>query len=91
MFKRASLPLEGKAIRFAPGREREPAASFWKVWTEGNEIYALTRNSGGVAKLSVHQSGQIHYRPGPKHKQDLAPTVQVASFSCRDLVRSSRS
>ena len=79
MIKRASLPLEGKAIRFAPGRELEPAAWFWRIWTEGNEIYALTRNSGGVAKLSVHGSGQIHYRPGPKHKQDLAPMMQFAS------------
>jgi hypothetical protein len=79
MIRRASLPLEGKAIRFAPGREQGPAAWFWRVWTEGNEIYALTRNSGGVAKLSVHGSGQIHYRLGPKHKQDLAPMMQFAS------------
>jgi len=79
MIKRASLPLEGKAIRFAPGRKLEPAAWFWRVWTEGNEIYALTRNAGGVAKISVHQSGQIHYRLGPKHKQDFAPTMQVGS------------
>jgi hypothetical protein len=79
MIKRVTLPLEGKAIRFAPGRELEPAAWFWRVWTEGNEIYALTRNSGGVAKLSVHASGQIHYRLGPKHKQDLAPIMQCAS------------
>ena len=79
MIKRASLPLEGKAIRFAPGRELEPAAWFWRVWTEGNEICALTRCSGGVAKLSVHGSGQIHYRLGPKHKQDLAPMMQLAS------------
>lgn len=79
MVKRVSLPLEGKAIRFAPGRELEPAAWFWRVWTEGNEIYALTRNSGGVAKLSVHESGQVHCRLGPKHKQDLAPMMQLAS------------
>lgn len=73
------MPLEGKAIRFAPGRELEPAAWFWRLWTEGNEIYAVTRNSGGVAKLSVHASGQIHYRLGPKHKQDFAPIMQLAS------------
>jgi hypothetical protein len=79
MTKRPSLPLEGKAIRFAPGRGLEPAAWFWRVWTEGNEIYALTRCSGGVVKLSVHRSGQIHYRLGPKNKQDLAPMMQFAS------------
>ena len=71
--------MEGKAIRFAPGRELEPAAWFWRVWTEGNEIYALTRVSGGIVKLSVHASGQIHYRLGPKHKQDLAPVMQLGS------------
>jgi hypothetical protein len=79
MIKRVALPLEGKTIRFAPGPELEPAAWFWRVWTERNEIYALTRNSGGVAKLSVHASGQIHYRLGPKHKQDLTPMMQFAS------------
>jgi hypothetical protein len=79
MLKRASFPLEGKAIRFAPSRELAPAAWFWKVWTQGNEIYALGRNSGEIAKLSVHQSGQIHYRLGPKHKQHLAPPMQISS------------
>jgi hypothetical protein len=78
MNKKAELPVEGKAIRFAPGRDQEPAASFWKVWTEGNELYALARNSGGLAKISVHASGQIHYRLGPKLKQDLTPLMQLS-------------
>ncbi len=77
MNKRADLPVEGKAIRFAPGQDQGPAASFWKVWTEGNEVYALARSSGGVAKISVHASGQIHYRLGPKLKQDLAPLMRL--------------
>lgn len=77
MNRRATLPVEGKAIRFAPGRDQEPAAWFWKVWTEGNEIYALSRNSLGVAKISVHASGQIHCRLGPKLKQDLAPLSKL--------------
>ncbi len=79
MNKRANLPVEGKAIRFAPGLGQEPAAWFWRVWTEGSEIYALSRNSGGVAKISVHASGQIHYRLGPKHKQDLSPLLKLGS------------
>jgi hypothetical protein len=79
MNKRAGLPVEGKAIRFAPGQDQEPAASFWKVWTEGDEVYALSRNVGGLAKISVHASGQIHYRLGPKLKQDLAPLMRLGS------------
>lgn len=71
--------MQGKAIRFAPGRELEPASWFWRMWTEGNEIYALTRNSGEVLKVSVHASGQIHYRLGPKHKQNFAPLMQLGS------------
>jgi hypothetical protein len=77
MNKRANLPVEGKAIRIAPGRSQEPAARFWKVWAEGNEIYASARTPQGLAKISVHASGQIHYRLGPKLKQDLAPIMQL--------------
>ena len=79
MSKRATLPVEGKAIRFAPGHDQDPIASFWKVWAEGNEIYALSRGSGGACKISVHASGQIHYRLAVKLKQDLAPLMQLGS------------
>jgi hypothetical protein len=77
MTGKPNLPIESNAFRFAPGRGGSPATWFWRIWTEGNEIYALTRNTGGIAKISVHQSGQIHYRLGPKHKQDLTPTMQL--------------
>ena len=79
MSKRTGLPVEGKAIRFAPGHDQEPIASFWKVWAEGNEIYALARSTGGSCKISVHASGQIHYRLEAKLKQDLAPLMQIGS------------
>jgi hypothetical protein len=78
-MKPATLPVQGKAIRFAPGRNQEPAATFWRIWVEGSEIYAMTRNSMGVTKISVHASGQIHYRLGPKVKQDLAPLMQLGA------------
>lgn len=77
MNKKASLPVEGKAIRIAPGRSQEPAAQFWKIWSEGNEVYASARTPQGLAKISVHASGQIHYRLGPKLKKDLAPIMQL--------------
>jgi hypothetical protein len=78
MNKRSNLPVEGKAIRFAPGHNQVPSAGFWKVWAEGNEVYASARTPQGLAKISVHASGQIHYRLGPKQKQDLAPLMQLA-------------
>jgi len=79
MTKDATLPVQGKAIRFAPGCDNEPAASFWKIWAEGNEIYTSSRSPGGLAKISVHASGQIHYRLEGKLKQDLAPFMQLGS------------
>src|SRR5262245_40500829 len=77
MNKRVTLPIEGKALRFAPGDDQEPAARFWKVWAEGDEVYASARAPQGMMKISVHASGQIHYRLGPKLKQDLAPLMQL--------------
>jgi len=73
------VPIEGKAIRFAPGRGQEPAARFWKIWAEGSEVYALARTPEGLMKISVHASGKIHYTLGPKLRQDLAPASQVGS------------
>jgi hypothetical protein len=79
MTKETTLPVQGKAIRFAPGRDNEPAASFWKIWAEGSEVYASSRGPGGSAKISVHASGQIHYRLEGKLKQDMAPLMQLGS------------
>lgn len=79
MATRLSHPVESKAIRFAPARNGEPAASFWKVWAEGSEIYALCRSLGGAPKISVHASGQIHYRLEAKLKQDLAPSMPLGT------------
>ena len=73
------LPIEGKALRFAPALAlaEQPATSIWKVWAEGDELYALSRSSAGAFKISVHASGQIHTRIGPKHKQDFAPLMHL--------------
>jgi hypothetical protein len=79
MAKRAQLPIETKAIRFAPGRNDKPLTAIWKVWAQGNEVYAATRSSGGSIHISVHESGQVHQRLGTKQKQDLAPVMPLAS------------
>ena len=57
MNQPVGLPVESKAIRIAPSRNQEPAASLWKVWAEGSEVYALSRSSGASTKISVHASG----------------------------------
>lgn len=69
----------GKAIRFAPSRDGHPAARIWKVWSEGSEVYALTRSSKGLAKISIHESGQIHLRLESKDKQLMAPPLSLAN------------
>jgi len=71
--------VQGRAIRFGPSRDGVLAASMWKVWAEGSEVYATARGPGGSAKISVHASGQIHYRLEPKLKQDLAPLAPLPS------------
>lgn len=73
------VPVEGKAFRFGPGRDLEPAASIWKVWAEGSEVYASSRSPGGSPKVSVHASGQVHYRLDTKLKLDLSPVMQLGS------------
>jgi hypothetical protein len=75
-----NLPVEGKQIRFAPGRNEEPAASFWKVWAEGNEVYALSR-SMQTMKISVHESGLVHYRLRPKLKARFGSTNEVGYWT----------
>lgn len=75
----SALPVEGKAFRFAPARDQRPLTTFWKVWSEGNEVYLASRNNAGNQHISVHQSGAIHYRMGVKQKQDLAPLMRLPS------------
>jgi hypothetical protein len=77
MHKPSKLPIESKEIRFAPGRNGKPLTAIWKIWREGNEVYALTRSSGNSTHISVHASGQVHYRLGTKLKHDLAPIMPL--------------
>jgi hypothetical protein len=75
----SSLPVQGKAFRFAPAVGKQPASNFWKIWAEGAEVYLLCRTPGGNQRFSIHQSGQVHYRLAAKEKQDLAPLLRLAS------------
>jgi hypothetical protein len=71
--------IVGEALRVAPARQGQPAANFWKFWTSGSEIYALSRASRGFNKVSVHQSGQIHIRLEGKDLQPLAPPLLLGN------------
>lgn len=67
-----------KAVRFAPARHGRPAATFWKFWASGNEVYALTRGWGDLTRVSVHSSGQIHMHMGGRDIQTLAMPLPLA-------------
>lgn len=71
--------LVGKVLRIAPGRQGKPAANFWKFWVSGSEVYATTRSSGAIRKISVHESGQIHMRFEGKDLQQLAPPLLLGN------------
>ena len=66
----------GKALRIAPGQSGQPIASFWKVWAEGGELYALNRDHPAM-KISIHASGQIHMRTRERDLQPLAPPLSL--------------
>jgi hypothetical protein len=77
MAKQGKLPIEGKAIRFGPGRNDKPLAALWKIWAEGNEVYATSRFPGQTIHISVHETGQVHCRLAAKQKQDFAPLMRL--------------
>jgi hypothetical protein len=44
-------------LRFAVGVPGVSQSSSWKLWTQGNETYMLTRQTGEDHKFSFHSSG----------------------------------
>jgi hypothetical protein len=70
----------GRAFRVAPSQSRQPVASFWKFWVEGNELYAMNRDLAAM-KISVHESGQIHLRLEKRDLRPLAPPLALADTS----------
>jgi hypothetical protein len=44
-------------FRFVVGVPEVSQSSSWKLWTQGNETYMLTRQTGGDHKFSFHSSG----------------------------------
>jgi hypothetical protein len=71
--------MQGKEYRIAPSVSGRLAASFWKFWVAGDEVYASTRSGGHLTKISVHQSGQIHLRLGEGKRQVLAQPLLLGN------------
>lgn len=49
--------LSTMRFRFVVGVPGVSQSSSWKLWTQGNETYMLTRQTGGNHKFSFHSSG----------------------------------
>jgi hypothetical protein len=44
-------------LRLAVGSATSPQSSIWRIWTNGNDVYAAVRSMAHIEKLSFHQSG----------------------------------
>lgn len=49
------------ATRIAVGSRDGSKSSIWKIWTQGDEIYASSRLFAGLAKVSLHSSGECRW------------------------------
>lgn len=63
----------------APSIAGRQAAKFWKFWTAGDEVYALSRGGDHLTKISVHHSDQIHIRLGEAKRQRLAGPLSMGN------------
>lgn len=77
-----AFPISGKAFRIAPAQAGQPVASFWKFWTEGNELYAMNRDASST-KVSIHASGQTHLRMERRDRQPLFPPFTLPDSDWR--------
>ena len=68
----------GKALRIAPAQSRHPIASFWRFWVEGSELYVLNRDYPNM-KISIHASGQIHWRPRERDLRLMASLMPLSN------------
>lgn len=49
------------AARIAVGSRIGLKSGIWKIWTQGDEIYASSRLFGGLAKVSLHSTGECQW------------------------------
>lgn len=53
-----------KVLRIAPARDGQQIASVWRVWAQGNEFYAASRDVIKLGKVSFHQNLNWQYQLG---------------------------
>lgn len=69
--------VTAKEIQFAPSRQGRPLSKMWKVWAEGEEVYASCGAAGNTSRISVHSSGRIQMDMGGRGVQVLAPPLSL--------------
>lgn len=73
--------LSNGPLRVAPVHGGKQVANFWKVWTVGSEIYAVKRSMGTEAKISFHESGEIHYRISGQPRRLMSPPIPLPELA----------
>lgn len=54
-------------LRFTAGSDPEPRSGVWRVFTEDDELYLMSRYMGGVLKTSLHASGDFRHAFAAEH------------------------
>ena len=47
-----------KTLRFGVGSPDEYRSAIWRVWVQGNDVYAAARKISALIKFSLHRSGK---------------------------------
>src|ERR1700686_3005137 len=77
-YKQLIYPIEGSRLRIAPERNGRMAAFMWRIFADGNEVYARGRLGTDEARISFHHSGQIHQHLGSVKKQLLRRAMPMS-------------
>jgi hypothetical protein len=69
----------GLVLRFAVGHPDGPRSAVWRVWAtpRSSDVYVTARTLGGVAKVSLHESGRWRFAFTKEYSEDensLAPS-----------------
>jgi len=78
MMKLVTSAPSTNSVRFALQGGTGQACHMWRVWAQGDEVYAVVRR-GKNHKLSVHSSGQVHLKLGGPANIMARPTQMEAS------------
>jgi len=63
-------PRPTSSVRFAPGRDGRLLCDAWRIWAQGDEVYASTRGGERLTKVSLHRDRW--FVTTATHRKDLA-------------------